>query len=189
MKTIKNSLLVCLLGMLVMSLTSCDPDIDKGTMLSGRWFGDLGMMVDGHPARGSVLELVPESWDCTSGYGTETDYYGRYGTLTVRHRFDWFVDRGVIYLRFDNPDLNCTISRYSLSSDFFRGYMDGAYETSYFTLRAREKYWNNYGYGCPDYDYGYWYDEYYVRGEQPTQGTASAGKPLCQRRQNLSPAE
>ena len=30
--------------------------------LSGRWFGDLGMMVDGQPAIGSDLEFIPQDY-------------------------------------------------------------------------------------------------------------------------------
>ena len=50
-------LMVCCL---VAVLSGCEEDDDyRGYMLSGRWFGNLGMMVDGQPAIGSDLEFIP----------------------------------------------------------------------------------------------------------------------------------
>lgn len=186
MKTTKTYLQGALLLVMLSLLTACDPDVDKGRMLSGRWFGDLGMMVNGYPARGSDIEFVPDTWESTSGYGTEIDYYGRYGMTTIRHRFEWFVSNGVIFLRFDDPALDCMIRNYSLSDQYFRGYMDGAYSSSYFTLRAYEKYWSDYGYWREDYDYPYWGD-YYVKGSVEEGATVAPADepPVCVRRQNL----
>lgn len=190
MKTMKSWMRWCMMLVTVLSLTACDEDSDRGYVLSGRWFGDLGMMVNGMPARGSDIEFIPQSRDYTAGYGTEIDYYGRYGMMTIRHRFEWFVSNGMIHLRFDDPGLDCTIRNYSLSDRYFRGYMDGVYESSYFTLRSYGKYWNEYGYWEADYDYPYW-DDYYVKGEgrqSPAAGEADAA-PVCVRRQNLSASE
>lgn len=190
MKTMKSWMRWCMMLVTVLSLTACDEDSDRGYVLSGRWFGDLGMMVNGMPARGSDIEFIPQSRDYTAGYGTEIDYYGRYGMMTIRHRFEWFVSNGMIHLRFDDPGLDCTIRNYSLSDRYFRGYMDGVYELSYFTLRSYGKYWNEYGYWEADYDYPYW-DDYYVKGEgrqSPAAGEADAA-PVCVRRQNLSASE
>ena len=49
----------------------CETDDDyRGYVLSGRWFGDLGMMVDGQPALGSDLEFIPDDYyGYTQGYG------------------------------------------------------------------------------------------------------------------------
>lgn len=190
MKTMKNGIRWCMMLVAVLGLMACNEDSDRGYTLSGRWFGDLGMMVNGRPARGSDIEFIPQSRDYTAGYGTETDYYGRYGTMTVRHRFEWFVSNGVIHLRFDDPNLDCMIRNYSLSDQYFRGYMDGVYETSYFTLRSYGKYWSEYGYWREDYDYPYW-DDYYVKGSgRQVSGVAGTDEtPVCVRRQNLSASE
>lgn len=189
MKKIFNqcSVWMCVL-LMVGFLSSCDRDVERGMALSGRWFGDLGMMVNGYPARGSDIEFIPTSYDYTSGYGTEIDYYGRYGTMTVRHHFDWYVNNGVIYLRFDDPGLDCMIRNYSLSPEYFRGYMDGVYESSYFSLRAYEKYWDDYGYWGEDYSYPYWGYDYYVKGESTHGQTPVQTEPQCVRRFNV-PAE
>lgn len=53
-------LMVCCL---VAVFSGCEEDDDyRGYMLSGRWFGNLGMMVDGQPAIGSDLEFIPGLW-------------------------------------------------------------------------------------------------------------------------------
>ena len=67
-------LMVCCL---VAVFSGCEEDDDyRGYMLSGRWFGNLGMMVDGQPAIGSDLEFIPQDYGgYTQGYGYETDYY------------------------------------------------------------------------------------------------------------------
>ncbi len=70
--------------------------------------GNLEIMVDGQPAIGSDLEFIPQDYGgYTQGYGYETDYYyGWRGRVEiVEHYFTWTVRDGIIYLRFDNPDL------------------------------------------------------------------------------------
>ena len=99
-------LMVCCL---VAVFSGCEEDDDyRGYMLSGRWFGNLGMMVDGQPAIGSDLEFIPQDYGgYTEGYGYETDYYyGWRGRVEiVEHYFTWTVRDGIIYLHFDNPEL------------------------------------------------------------------------------------
>ena len=94
-------LMVCCL---VAVFSGCEEDDDyRGYMLSGRWFGNLGMMVDGQPAIGSDLEFIPQDYGgYTQGYGYETDYYyGWRGRVEiVEHYFTWTVRDGIIYLRF-----------------------------------------------------------------------------------------
>ena len=90
-------LMVCCL---IAVFSGCEEDDDyRGYMLSGRWFGDLGMMVDGQPAIGSDLEFIPQDYGgYTRGYGYETDYYhGWRGRVEiVEHYFTWMVRDGII---------------------------------------------------------------------------------------------
>lgn len=166
-------------------LAGCGPDDSyRGYLLSGRWFGDLGMMVYGEPAIGSDLEFVPYDYGGgTQGYGYETDYYyGWHGRVEmVEHYFTWMVRNGIIYLRFDNPDLDCNIRDYSLSADYFEGYMDGVYSSTWFTLRNYDRYW---------YDYGYFSSYYYrTRGIADTVEAkgeeACRAVPKCERKVNM----
>lgn len=155
---------VMLLTATVTMFTSCyEEDVYRGQLLSGRWFGDLGMMVDGIPAIGSDLEFIPEGMYGTQGYGYETDYYRGYrGRIEViEYYFTWSINNGIIYMRFDNPDLDCSIRDYSLSADYFEGYMDGIYSSSRFSLQNYDRYW---------YDYGYYADSYfYYRSIAPNE--------------------
>lgn len=86
-------LMVCCL---VAVFSGCEEDDDyRGYMLSGRWFGNLGMMVDGQPAIGFDLEFIPQDYGgYTQGYGYETDYYyGWRGRVEiVEHYFTWTVE-------------------------------------------------------------------------------------------------
>lgn len=149
MKWLKYCRLVIFSCLLAVLGGCADEDEYRGIMLSGRWFGDLGMMIDGVPAIGADLEFIPRNdFDYRQGYGYETDYYyvGRGRVDVIEHYFTWVVRDRVIYLRFDNPELDCNISDYSLSHDYFEGYMDGMYSSTRFSLRNYELYWDEYGY-------------------------------------------
>lgn len=139
-------------------LSSCDPywhiggyddDSDRGYVLSGRWFGDLGVYVDGRPAYGTVLEFVPDNGSYLYGYGRETDYfYNVAGYLdAIEYSFEWEIRDRSIYMYFRNADLNCRISDYRLSSSYFEGYIDGYGTSTRFSLRNYDRYWNDFGYG------------------------------------------
>lgn len=163
----------------------CEEDDDyRGYMLSGRWFGELGMMVDGQPAIGSDLEFVPDDYGGYSeGYGYERDYYyDPWNRVNlIEHYFDWSVWDGIIYLYFDDPGLDCSIRDYRLSSDYFEGYMDGTYSSTRFKLRNYERYWE---------DYGYWGSYYSYRSggrhaDTPIQGET----PECTRTVNVNPLD
>lgn len=151
---------ILLLLTAVFSLASCDPfwhigpgydsDGNRGYTLSGRWFGDLGMMVDGEPAVSSVLEFIPEDGSYLYGYGTETDYYYNWANYldAIQYSFEWEIRAGYIYMYFNNPDLNCRISDYRLSSSYFEGYIENYGYSTQFRLRNYDRYWNDYGYGA-----------------------------------------
>lgn len=154
MKTLKQIFVLFLVGVL---FASCDPywhfgnrddDGGRGYILSGRWFGDLGMHLDGVRAKGSVLDFVPSTSSYLYGTGRQTDYfYDRFGILyPVDNYFDWEIRDRSIYMFYDNPDLNCRISDYRLSPSFFEGYIDGFGSSTYFRLWNYDRYWPEYGY-------------------------------------------
>lgn len=160
-KYIPNFILCFLLLYSAISFSSCSPfevywgnsydhreeDSQLGYMISRRWFGDLGVLIDGRPIRGSVLSFVADDIDYISGWGTELDYYGRNGTLIFSQRFEWYIRNGVIYLRYDDPAMDCKITRSRVTWDYFDGYIDGYY----FELADYERYWYDYGYDYPYY--------------------------------------
>ena len=181
-------MLIALMG-LSLTLTSCyDEDDNIGSYVSGHWFGDMDMWIDGEKARGSEIEFTPTGWGYTSGYGYEIDYY-RFGSMT--HRFNWQVRNEVIYLTFDDPALDCAIVDYRLSYYKFTGYIADYYtleNLTYFSLRNYDREWDTYGYG------GYYYDPYYVQGKKEAANdsiiteTTERSEPKCVRGVNRGKA-
>lgn len=172
------SLGVVLLFMLI-TFTACDPfeiywgdsydreeDSRLGYMISRRWFGDLGVLIDEEPVRGSVLSFVADDAYYLSGWGTEQDYYGRTGTMIYSQRFEWSLRNGVLYLYYDDPAMDCTITRCRVSVDYFNGYIDGYY----FELADYDRYW---------YDYGYDFPYYYAKAHSDTLTNTSAEAHVC----------
>lgn len=187
MKAIKYCKLIMACCFIMAVASGChEEDEHRAFMVSGRWFGDLGMMVDGQPALGSDIEFIQDGYRATWGYGYETDYYRGYrGVVSVEHHFEWSIECGMIYLRFDDPDLDCNIRDYSLSSDYFEGYLDGIYSSVYFSLRNYDLYWNSYGY-FDDCCYSY-------RRTVPSGTTVTVPlrdevkSPVCVRKLNVKP--
>ncbi len=136
------------------TLSSCDEDERIGYNLSGHWFGDLDMWIDGEKAQGSEIEFNPTGWGASSGRGVEVDYY-YYGSVT--HYFNYHIRDGIIFMRFDDPNLDCAIVDYRLSTYYFSGYI-AEYSTlmnqTYFNLRSYDAYWDDYGYDIYYYSKG-----------------------------------
>lgn len=127
-----------------------NPDTDRGYVLTGRWFGDIGVVIDGEKAHGSVLDFRSDDYYYQYGYGLETDYYyDRIGRLcAIENSFEWEIRNRVIYMYFDNPDLDCRISNYRLSDTHFNGYLIDRYgEATPFNLRNYDRYWGDFGCG------------------------------------------
>ena len=142
---------VWMLGLMLCTLTaftSCDEDEEIGLELKGRWFGDMDMWYDGNEkAIGSEIEFIPYGWGYDKGTGEEVDYYRR---GTVIHNFDYRIRDGVIYMTFDDPDLDCAIVDYRLSYNYFSGYIADYFSLenrTHFNLRNYDRYWDQYGYG------------------------------------------
>ena len=142
---------VWMLGLMLCTLTaftSCDEDDEIGLDLKGRWFGDMDMCYGNEKAIGSEIEFIPYGWGYDKGTGEEVDYYRR---GTVIHHFDYHIHNGVIYMDFDDPDLDCSIVDYRLNYNIFKGYIisdnDPLAEPFYFNLRNYDRYWDQYGYG------------------------------------------
>ena len=125
-----------------------DRDDEIGYAVSGHWFGDLDMYnsYTGERAQGSEIEFYHSNWGYYRGTGVEIDYY--YRARPVTNYFDWEVRDRALYLYFDDPDLDCVIVDYRLSSTYFTGYIEGydGYRTR-FSLRSYDRYWDDYGYG------------------------------------------
>lgn len=156
MKTMKHylwmfSILLC--GAFV--FISCNEDEQIGNYINGHWFGDMDMWIDGEKSRGSEIEFIPDGWGYSYGHGIEVDYY-YYGSIT--HYFDYRIKDGIVYMTFDDPNLDCAIVDYRLTSTNFSGWIADYYtleNMTHFNLRNYDRYWDDYGYG-----------RYYVKAER-----------------------
>ncbi len=158
----KNFWIIGLMSIGMCCLSSCDEDEQIGSYVSGRWFGDMDMWLGEERALGSEIEFYPEGWGSTQGRGIEVDYYHR---GSIRHDFRWRIRDGVIYMTFDDSDLDCAIADYRIDEYYFRGYIADYYtlgNQTYFNLRNYDRYWNEYGYSNYYNGGGY----YYVKGEK-----------------------
>lgn len=148
-KMTKNLWMLAIMMACALSLTSCyiDEDENVGYNVRGHWFGDMDMWIDGEKARGSEIEFQPRGYGYSYGEGIEVDYYYR-GSIT--HYFDYEIRNGIIYLQFDDPNLDCAIVDYRLTYNYFTGYIADSYtlkNLTYFNLRNYDRYWDTYGYG------------------------------------------
>lgn len=157
MKRFYNTIwMLALLLTTLVGFSSCMDEDDRiGYDIRGHWFGDMDMWYNGERAQGTEIEFT-SGWGYTRGSGVQVDYY-RYHAVTSY--FNWEVRNRILYLTYDDPNLDCAIVDYSLSYDYFRGYVADPFtleNTSYFSLRNYDRYWDQYGYGRYDY---------YVKGQ------------------------
>ncbi len=152
-KITQNYWMFAIMMACTLSLTSCymDEDENVGYNVQGHWFGDMDMWIGEEKARGSEIEFIPSGWGYTHGRGVEVDYYYR-GSVT--HRFNYEIRNGIVYMQFDDPELDCLIRDYTVGYDYFRGYIADIYgdNQAYFSLRSYDRYWDQYGYNSY---YGY----------------------------------
>lgn len=151
MKTMKKNF--WMLGMMFVTLfgfTSCEYELAQaiGYEVSGRWFGDMDMYINGTKCYDSEIEFMPQGWGYRKGRGVEVDHLWSYH---ITHYFDYEILNGAIYLYFDDPELDCVIRDYRIDDQYFTGYMDGAYDCSKFRLKNYEHFRNEWGYN--DYFY------------------------------------
>lgn len=161
MKTIYNKLwMLALLMATNLSFTACtDEDDEIGYQITGHWFGDMDMYYYNEKAMGSELQFEHNGWGLDNGTGYEVDYYRR-GTIT--NYFNWRVINRVLYLTFENPELDCMIINYVLTYDYFRGYLSSPHTGEpicYFSLYNYDREWDRYGYEEYRYPYGYYAKE------------------------------
>ncbi|MBP5771268.1 MAG: hypothetical protein J6W75_07880 [Bacteroidaceae bacterium] len=146
----------------IVGFSSClDEDESIGYQVTGHWFGDMDMYYEYNNGRERAIGTEIEfhrSWSYDKGTGVQIDYYSRHAVTSY---FNWHVSNRILYLTFDDPGMDCAIVDYTLTYDYFRGYVADYYSLenlTYFNLRNYDRYWDNYGYaGYSDY-----YD-YYVK--------------------------
>jgi len=155
MKTIttmkKNLWIMGMMFVALFGFTSCEFELEQavGFDVSGRWFGDLDMWINGTKCSSSEIEFMPQGWGYSKGRGVQTDYLYSY---RVTHYFDYEIIGSTIYLYFDDPSLDCAIRDYRINDNYFTGYMDGKYDSTKFRLKNYEHYYSEFASLC-DYFY------------------------------------
>ena len=168
MKTYTKTLMMALMAMLAFSVTSCDDDDEIAYTLEGTWEGNMyaSAEYDGRVYDASRTEVcfVGDPYRYSSGTGYWVDYYrdyywGDYNYLASH--IEWEVRNRTIYIYFVEDHQTVEIYDYSLSDNYFTGYIYFGNARHRFSLRhVSSPNWNDYYYsGYRDYGYGY-YDYY-----------------------------
>ncbi len=166
MKKIYQTLIMAAVVLFAMTtMTSCDRDFEEAYRLSGEWTGDFGMYYDDgfrtYYADYTDIRFIPNYDYSTRGYGEEIDFF--HFPCPIRYQsfyFYWEIRHGVIYLSFPyNHGLDVAIYDYSLSYDYFQGYLGDSHDFFRLVKLAGFYGWNSYN---PNTYYGYeYYDPYY----------------------------
>ena len=172
-----STLLIGILTMMV--FTSCDEDVVTAYRLEGEWTGNMGMFYSYADRYNRVWEVDAAYTNIRFfrqgsdyGYGDQVDFYSQGPYRYQSYYFTWRVVNGVIQMRYPyDPNLNCDIYHWSISSDYdsyarqysyvFAGYIND--RTRFLLYKLTDFSWSSYGY-YEDYNnyYGYgYYDNYY----------------------------
>lgn len=165
MKKFKLFLMAIVSLVTVGSLTSCE-DENIAYHLEGTWKGDMFMVRDGYSAIYTEIEFIGEPFRMTSGTGYWRDVYSMRYDDYFASRIEWKVKDRRIYIwllddrdRYGNP-FELEIWDYTLSGDWFSGYVDYEGGSRKFNLRRTySPHWSEY-----DYGYGYEYDYGFSKG-------------------------
>lgn len=161
-----------------MTLTSCETEdqYEAEMLIAGDWQGYLGTYYyDRWGLSGNTYETVihfgGNGYGATSGRGYEVDYDTRSPFYDYAYcEFSWSITNGMITIIYDDSMWwPVYISDYSLSNNYFVGYMnDGTNRDIRFKLKnVRFGYWDTYQ--SYYYDDDYYYDYYYA----PTRSAAA----------------
>ncbi len=156
MKSLRTTF--CMLALMLTAactFTACDDDDDVGFDIAGTWYGDLQMYYGSEQAIYSEINFKSSGglFSYKNGTGYEKDYYSH---RTITHDFDYEIQDGVIYLTFDDRDLDCRISDYHVTNSRFTGYMSGygSGQPIYFELEKNKGRYDGRGNGDDDDERG-----------------------------------
>lgn len=164
------------LAVLLMSavLTSCDEDVQIALSLEGTWQGKMYVYTyyDGRDYYATSTEVTfegdPFHWSKGTGYWV--DYYSGAPWDYVANHIEWRVINRDIEVYFVEERTTLLIADYSLSDNYFTGYIvDGDNEVEFRLRHIDSPNWNNYHWG-----YDYWSRQ--TRGDGSD--TADVEKPI-----------
>lgn len=150
MKKLYTTLMIAMMGLMTLSFTSCETDEEIAYDLEGTWVGNMSIAdAYGEAYVDSEITFLRYSNSYTEGNGLWADYYGPRDYEV--YRFEWYVDFGTIYIRFEDG-ARVEIRSYSLNSNRFRGrFWDGDKEVSFELRNSTRKYDYDYNWGGSHY--------------------------------------
>ena len=161
MKRLTTFLTIACIGLLSMTMISCDPydDYDVTSILHGTWHGSLGQYyvnIYGQDYAEWETEFRFNAYNdgSTSGEGIEIDYNPNSWQSYEYYDFTWKVANGNIYLDYYNGD-RLVIRDYNLSDSWLSGRLEtlDGYVVANLNL-DRTSYWP--------------WDSYYAKGTRAT---------------------
>ena len=115
MKKLYTTLMIAMMGLMTLSFTSCETDEEIAYDLEGTWVGNMSIAdAYGEAYVDSEITFLRYSNSYTEGNGLWADYYGPRDYEV--YRFEWYVDFGTIYIRFEDG-ARVEIRSYSLNSN------------------------------------------------------------------------
>lgn len=166
MKTNFKSIVMALAAIMSFTLTSCEEDEFIALTLEGNWKGNMYVSyqfdnISGyHDASYSEVCFLRNPSTYASGDGYWIDYYNDYarygwGRNYIANHIKWEVFNGNIKIYFVEDNSRVTIYDYSLTNDYFTGYIDlrnGSRQK--FSLRhTSSPNWNTYYWGDDNFYY------------------------------------
>ena len=150
MKKLYTTLMMAMMAMMTLSFTSCESDEEIAYDLEGTWTGNMSIADEfGESYVESEITFLRYPSSYTEGNGLWADYYGPRDYEV--YRFEWYVDYGTIYIRFEDG-ARVEIRSYSLSSNRFRGrFWDGDKEVSFELRSTTRKNESNYSWSGSHY--------------------------------------
>ena len=143
------------------TFTSCDDDEYIADTLWGTWEGDIYVshQWDGRYYDATHSFIYFKRTNMRSGYGYWVDYYKNspWGEDRIFSNISWTVENGYIKIYFEEDHYYITIDDYSLTRDYFEGYIyTHDNKRVHFRLIKTSEPRKGDPYYWDEWDYGYW---------------------------------
>lgn len=177
---------IALIFMMAFSLQSCDEDVWIADSLEGTWEGNMFISYEYdnrvYDATYTEIGFELDPFRFRRGTGYWIDHYDNYGwgRNYVANHIRWEVVDRTIHIYFMEEGNDLYIEDYSISENYFTGYIyDGDTRVKFKLRHTSSPHWD-------DYDYGY---NYYYAKPNVTEGAAAEQAPVVRRFVRPSAAE
>lgn len=176
MKKLYTLLMMAMMGVMVVSLTSCEDEQIAHT-LEGTWRGNLYISTEwnGRYYESTATEITfsKDPYRYSSGTGYWVDYYSGAPWDYVANHIEWEVNNRNIHIYFVEDGNSLVIRDYSLNRNSFVGYInDHGTDVDFELYNVSRPNYSSYRWGYDSWDYYYGW----TRGEG-SDSAESASKP------------